>query len=219
MLALGCEIFVHGSGMLPYAAELMAKHGTISGPDLRAEEILKRVNGARFGAEIGVFTGDLSKRLLARRPELTLYMVDSWSAEHSTAFKESDDFHATLDQYQQDIFADMAKMGTSFAGDRAKILRKDSLAAAREIADGALDFVFIDADHSYEGCSSDIAAWFPKVKPGGLISGHDYANNDYKFGPMVKRAVDEFVLANNLTLDLGENFTWFAVKPHTGAEV
>lgn len=41
--------------------------------------------------------------------------------------------------------------------------------------DRTLDFVYIDADHHYEAVSRDIDHWLPKVKPGGVISGHDYA--------------------------------------------
>ena len=42
--------------------------------------------------------------------------------------------------------------------------------------DERLDFVFIDANHSYEACLEDIRLWFPKVKPNGVIAGHDYTN-------------------------------------------
>ena len=77
------------------------------------------------------------------------------------------------------------------------------------------DLAFIDADHSYVGCWGDIQAYWPKIKPGGILAGHDYAynRNDCTFGPMVKRAVDEFTIAKGLDLDLGDNYTWFAVKP------
>jgi predicted O-methyltransferase YrrM len=50
----------------------------------------------------------------------------------------------------------------------------DSVEASKLYADESLDFVFIDADHSYEAVKRDIAAWLPKVKSGGIIAGHDY---------------------------------------------
>jgi len=52
--------------------------------------------------------------------------------------------------------------------------RGDSSETAKNYADGSVDFVFIDGDHSYEGCSRDIRAWLPKVKNGGVLAGHDY---------------------------------------------
>ena len=110
------------------------------------------------------------------------------------------DFHSHLSQDDQDDYFRVAQNSTFFAQDRAKIIRKPSNEAARDIQDNFLDLVFIDADHSYEGCKADIEAYYGKVKPGGIISGHDYANNAWKFGPLVKKAVDEFVASKALTL-------------------
>src|SRR5262245_28575307 len=49
-----------------------------------------------------------------------------------------------------------------------------STEGARRFDDGSLDWVFIDADHGYGAVRADIAAWAPKLRPGGLLSGHDY---------------------------------------------
>jgi hypothetical protein len=65
-------------------------------------------------------------------------------------------------------------------------VREWSDKAAERYADASLDFVFIDAGHSYENAIADIRAWLPKVKPGGTIAGHDYTS-----APGVKKAVDE----------------------------
>lgn len=202
LTSLGCEVHVYGDGLIPW----MAKHAeqVTTAADLRAQSLFEWMQGMDnpVGAEIGVFAGELSRRLLSR-PDLTLYLVDSWTAEHNERYANSDDFHATLSQSRQDYYATLTKHMVSFARDRAKILRQDSLEAAKAIADGSLDFVFIDADHSYEGCKADIEAWLPKVREGGFIAGHDYENTDFpKFG--VKRAVDE----RFQEVTLGQNFTW-----------
>lgn len=47
-------------------------------------------------------------------------------------------------------------------------------ARPRRFADGSLDFVWLDAGHDYASVRSDIAAWLPKVKPGGLLGGDDW---------------------------------------------
>lgn len=45
---------------------------------------------------------------------------------------------------------------------------------AARYGDATLDYVYIDADHHYEPVCRDIDAWLPKVKPGGVIAGHDF---------------------------------------------
>lgn len=67
-------------------------------------------------------------------------------------------------------------------------IRSTSLDAAKLYGDESLDFVFIDASHEYEDVMNDIITWFPKVKNGGVISGHDY-RGDF---PGVIRAVNDF---------------------------
>lgn len=211
----GVELSVHGSGLIPDIAKEFSK-GVFrpEASDFRASAILERLQHVPSPnvAEIGVFAGDLSRRLLARRKDLTLTMVDSWAGTPDDNYVQSGDFHASLHKEEQDQFYALTQRVTAFAGDRAKIIRADSKSAAAAIPDNSLDLVFIDADHSYEGCKSDIAAYWSKVKPGGFISGHDYANDDFRFGPMVKKAVDEFAADNGLEIELGENFTWFATK-------
>jgi predicted O-methyltransferase YrrM len=181
---------------------------------VRAATVAKRIAGrdAVKGAEIGVFTGAMSAALLNSCPNLELFMVDSWEANGAAYKGDSGDYHADLDRRKQDWCRTKAIEGTSFAKDRRSVLAMRSLRAAELVHDDSLDFAFIDADHSYEGCKADIEAWTPKIKRGGWICGHDYANPDFpKFG--VTKAVDEFVAARGLKLETDENFTWFARIP------
>lgn len=73
-----------------------------------------------------------------------------------------------------------------------------------------IDFLYIDADHSYEGVTADLEAWFPHVKSGGLFLGDDYGN---RFYPGVKAAWDEFELLHDL------DFTRFQSTPPNTAGV
>ena len=212
LVADGCVITVAGDGMLQTMARSMADNMPMTPAQVRANEVLKRLNGAPQprGVEVGVFKGDMSSALLRNNPILHLTMVDSWESDGAAYTGDSGDFHAGLTLAAQDGFYHMAADRTEFAKYRRSIVRKRSLDAAKDIPDGSLDFVFIDADHSYHGCVADIAAWKPKLKPGGLLSGHDYDNPDFeKFG--VKRAVDEL----GLETELGDNLTWFIRLPTT----
>jgi predicted O-methyltransferase YrrM len=64
----------------------------------------------------------------------------------------------------------------------------DSTKVHEQFENESLDFVFIDGDHSYKGVKKDLAGWFPKIKKGGIMAGHDY--NELSCG--VRQAVDEF---------------------------
>lgn len=81
-------------------------------------------------------------------------------------------------------------------------LRSQYAAALYE--DNSLDFVFIDANHAYPFVKQDIEAWYPKVKRGGLLAGHDYTSHKG-----VKKAVDEkFPGAKQVSLKC-----WITTKP------
>ena len=111
-------------------------------------------------------------------------------------------------------------------GDRSEIIRDLSLSASKKIPDGSLDFVYIDADHGFCAVLTDILAWMPKVRAGGILSGHDY--NASCSGPSYKDvAATEVRSAVDLTFGaLGwtiyesspeeEEFTsWFVWKRET----
>ena len=53
-------------------------------------------------------------------------------------------------------------------------IRKSSVEAAKDFTDGSLDAVYIDASHDENSVREDIKTWRPKIKPGGVLSGHDY---------------------------------------------
>ena len=76
------------------------------------------------------------------------------------------------------------------------MLQNATLEAARRFPDGYFDWIYLDATHTYGAARADLEAWYPKVRVGGLVSGHDYQfqhqsiGDGYVFG--VRDAVDEF---------------------------
>ena len=68
-----------------------------------------------------------------------------------------------------------------------------------------VDFVFIDADHSLNAIRKDLKAWWPKVRVGGTMAGHDYAH------PPVRQAIEEFSKEKNFNYSTGEN-CWSVLK-------
>lgn len=98
-----------------------------------------------------------------------------------------DTFDAYRDDSSPTIFEDFqANVTKAGLGDHVTPCKMTSIQAAAEIPYGSLDFVFLDADHTYESVREDIKAWLPRIKPGGWIGGHDY-----KLEPGVTKAIDE----------------------------
>ncbi len=132
-----------------------------------------KINGWERGAEVGVYKGETFFHLLKRFPKLTLYGVDIWESQ-----PEKDKFYADggrsykFDELPRHYDRIVKRAEKEFA-DRAILLRGQSAVMASEVPNGSLDFVFIDADHLESGARADIIAWKPKVRYGGVISGHD----------------------------------------------
>ena len=179
----------------------------------RGSAIIRRLPSNASMAEVGVLLGVLSEYVLRQRKDISLLMIDSWQTtdKQPESYKATGDDHAlhsdpkrVLSHRQQ-----AENRARHFPG-RATIMAMTSLEAAAKVSDASLDMVFLDADHSYEGVKADLAAWLPKVKPGGWIGGHDYANTDPRFRFGVTEAVDEWAADYGCDVEVDANFTWFA---------
>ena len=167
------------------------------------------------GAEIGVKHGQFSEFLLDHWTGQLLYSVDPWREFGREVYHDDDN----VNQQAQDRNYEITLNRLHRFGDRSKLLRMTSEEAANVIPDQSLDFVYLDARHDYASVKEDIAFWYPKVKPGGILAGHDYLNgkiDDTMFG--VKPAVDEFAATYHLkvkvTLREPVYKSWLVVKPH-----
>ena len=169
---------------------------------------LNGLNLTGEGAEIGVLRGEYSKVLLSSWKGTRLYSIDAWRHWYEGYIdvnNPSDDIH---EQSYQTTCKALAPFG-----DRSHIIRMTSQEAAVLFEDGQLDFVYIDANHSYEGCLADIRTWYPKVRKGGVIAGHDYKNTHSRGTPMgVKKAVDEFFRGQEIIITAKDWPSWLVVK-------
>lgn len=130
---------------------------------------LVNANGWKRGAEIGVLKGKTLFALLGNCPGLSMIGVDQW---RTLPLRPSENAETYVDFDMESLAALVAATAENF-GARCTIIREDSVAAALAVEDGSLDFVFIDGDHTADGVARDIRAWAPKVKPAGMVLGHD----------------------------------------------
>jgi hypothetical protein len=164
-------------------------------------------------AELGVYRGDLSEYLLSMFPELELTLVDVWSQQgFSPGYLLSGDDVAVQPEAQLKANMCEAIQKVSFASHRVRVWRAKTSEAASWFPEARYDLVFIDADHSYSAVVQDILAWYPRVRSGGILSGHDYLYPE-KFGGDVARAVDECVERFGLELHLEDDYVWWVKKP------
>jgi hypothetical protein len=165
-------------------------------------ELLDELNIIQLnrGAEIGVFQAKTSEHLLKSFSQLTLFCVDP--------FLDYSEFEENRTQEQMEESKAIARQRLTPFGDRAQLIVDTSVAAAPLIPDGSLDFVFIDAIHTKEAVSQDLTAWFPKVRTGGLVAGHDFSWGG------VREAVEEFIepLGKGAYYTPGVSDVWFLGK-------
>jgi hypothetical protein len=160
-------------------------------------------NNWKKGAELGVWHGETFKHLIRACPELHLIGVDLYEAQPGSTGPErwtpGENGHA-WDHVA--YYHDLMNFSSQYPN-RAVIIKDYTTEAAKQVEDESLDFVFIDADHSYEGVMRDVQAWAPKVRKGGIVFGHDIHFDT------VKRAVNELY---GDTYNVEDDFVWLVEK-------
>ena len=159
-------------------------------PITMTKPALRQLKGRNnlVGAEIGIGKGHHASFFLRELDINLVFLIDPHMAyKDERIMRELEiikqwekEAHERLDGYKHKI----------------RWIKEKSADAAKRIAKNSLDFVYIDGNHTYESTAEDISLYYPKVKKGGLFSGHDY---DYG---SVKKAVDEFIIKENLKLHI-----------------
>jgi len=181
----------------------------------RGSDVAKRVKnlsagGYLNGVEVGVDRGALSGYLLTELPNLYLTMVDTWALfPEDSSYTKSGDQVVVRTQDDRDNDLRETYRVTQHAANRRCVFRATSQDAASTTADRSVDFVFIDADHSYDGVAEDIRLWAPKIREGGLLCGHDINMEVYYPNWGVTKAVYEYAASIGKEVQLGSDWTWF----------
>lgn len=123
-------------------------------------DLLHHLNLVGDGVEVGVNVGWFSALVRSRWNGRKLYCVDIW------------EIPGMMEAAQRTIGA---------CGRPFELIKDTSVNAATRFADESLDWAFLDADHSYPSLNQDLPAWYPKVKPGGVLCGHDYIDGCWQY--------------------------------------
>ncbi len=163
----------------------------------------------RAVAEIGISEGDNFELMIKHNPKVAV-AIDPWIDDGILAHNDSDDLQETLDKMYQGFLKKVANKPF------VQVYREYSYEAVKHFPNEYFDLVYIDGDHTFEGCYKDLNDWYPKIKKGKFLTGHDYweATNELgvKFG--VVEAVNKFALANNLEFHQIPLQGWAIIKTH-----
>jgi hypothetical protein len=180
--------------------------GNDGGDTYRWFTLTKFVNEYNWtkGAELGVHDGVNFKYLVQNCPNLELIGVDLYEAQPDNNGPEKwtpgENGHLWK---HEDYYNDVKSFCEKYPG-KAHIFKDYTTNVADKFENETFDFVFVDADHGYEGCLRDIKAWAPKVKKGGRVIGHDI------HFPSVKQAVTEYFGENSWHVE--DDFIWWVEK-------
>lgn len=138
--------------------------------------------------EVGVWRGDFALELMTAFSKCKYIGVDPYALYEGYTDKPGHEFNS---QAQLDnLYSRTSNLIQSRGG---TLMREFSSTAANTFKDNSIDVVYLDGDHKYEAVAADIQAWWPKVRAGGILAGHDYIERSHveEFG--VIPAVQEFL--------------------------
>jgi len=128
--------------------------------------------GMEVGVEVGVQRGKNAQILLSKWKSCKeFHLVDLW--EHQENYVDG----ANVDQERQNEVYEEAKRRMADYEDKTTFHRTYSTEAATRFANFTLDFAYVDARHDYCGAMEDMNAYWPLLRPGGILAGHDFINN------------------------------------------
>jgi len=148
------------------------------------KELLEKMPKESVCAELGVDEAEFSKEIIEIVTPEKLYLIDLWSS----------------DRYDEQVMEGaLARIDDEIRSGQAEVHRGYSHEVLETFPDSSLDWVYIDTDHTYSTTRKEIEVASRKVKPHGIIAGHDYIegtwNNWIRYGVM--EAVNEFCVEND----------------------
>ena len=169
------------------------------------------------GSWMGRSTCYMGEQIKKSPKNIKFYAVDTWEGSEEISHKETIEKLKNENLSLFDIFNHHIQM--CGVQEQVMPLKTTSVEAAKQFEDNSLDFVHIDASHDYENVLVDIIAWYPKVKPGGFITGDDYV---ISWGGVIQAVKEYFTGKSVVLLDRGDftlNKVWLHQKQGEKMEV
>ncbi len=171
---------------------------------------LNRLGLVGEAVEVGVCRGEFAEQILQNWKGKMLHLVDPWRR-----LSNYSDI-ANLPDNEQEANLQATRSRLNRFGSRVCIHRAFSSQAVVFFEDQSLDFVYLDANHSFEAVQQDLRDWYTKVRRGGILAGHDFLDGKLPEGDFgVASAVTTFGAEENLAIELTDDppwRSWFVLK-------
>lgn len=162
--------------------------------------ILEQLKKNSIIVEVGVWRGDFSKKIFDISQPNTLILVDSWIYDENVrGCAPQVDGKEPLNQK----FFDEAKNETFnkfHSNKNVIIIDKGSFEASSQYKDNYFDYIYLDAEHSYQAVSNDLNMWYPKLKKNGILFGDDYYWREADDTLSLHQAYQDFIKKNKINL-------------------
>ena len=155
-----------------------------------AEYVKEKFTYPMVAAEVGVERGHNALDMLEHMTFQKLYLIDHYAPY-------ADYLGGMCPQDVQDwVYVEMFTRVQAFL-DRVVFITRPSTLASTLFPNEFFDFIYIDGNHDYDKVKEDMALWFPKVKVGGVMGGHDFDIRNITRQD-VAEAVKDFAKENSL---------------------
>lgn len=161
------------------------------------EGILQKMKKNAVVCELGVLRGVFAKKIFNLTSPEQLHLVDCWAPQ-----KELGTIERVASHPQQQYDEWLKEAQGKFDGcNNVHFHRGFTTDIVNGFSDEYFDWIYIDADHTYEGCEADLRLYLPKMKKGGIMIADDYCDESVNYYG-VKRAVDEFCLRHGFEFEV-----------------
>lgn len=161
------------------------------------------------GVEVGSASGQFAATIAAQWEGKELWMVDPWASQDKEVYREATNEHGEFKRWLEECERLCQR------DNRIHMLQMLSVDASKKFEDASLDWVYIDGNHSARAVMADLDAWWPKVKLGGIIGGHDFlTKTDDGWFAEVDQAVVRWTKEHNVTFSVSSCTSWWIHKTH-----
>lgn len=150
-----------------YKLDLTKRRVGIPGMSRARLATLMHEMGFKLGVEVGTEQGKFAQRMLLNMPGITLYCIDPWQVYADGGGYKPHIIQKDYDKYYREALERVK-------GYDCFLVKDYSINAVKNFKDNSLDFVYIDGNHRLDYVTQDIVNWTEKVRPGGIVAGHDY---------------------------------------------